>query len=378
MDLFKFTGPANGDLSGGPWREGEMIENVKRITWVERYREAGEFTLVSDVSANLKDFLPLGTFISHVDTPEVMIVENHEVTTKGGRQELITTGRSLEVFLEHRVMGSNQPWPINATIPTQGYPIAANETWWQAIYLMNTMLNPIWLVNDEDALPYVSVTPEGLESFSGTVEDRVLPWGESYETLIQILEIDNLGIKTIRPSQWTPTTIADEDHLAFVVHYGENKTSSVVFSHAAGDIVSADYLWSNKKLKNCCVVISRWCQIAVIDDTVEGWDRRWMFVDGSFIDNLYTENPDPTTRAEIRTAMTALANMVLSHQKEVTIISAEVNKQEQSRRYRIDYDLGDFVTIIGEYETNQIVQVIEHVEIEDETGESSYPTFKYF
>lgn len=76
MDLFKFTGPANGDLSGGPWREGEIIENVKRITWIERYREAGEFILVSDVSANLKDFLPLGTFISLVSNSPIIVTKS--------------------------------------------------------------------------------------------------------------------------------------------------------------------------------------------------------------------------------------------------------------------------------------------------------------
>ncbi len=39
------------------------------------------------------------------------------------------------------------------------------------------------------------------------------------------------------------------------------------------------------------------------------------------------------------------------------------------------YDVGDIITVDGEYNATTTMRISEYVEIEDETGDSGYPTF---
>jgi hypothetical protein len=44
------------------------------------------------------------------------------------------------------------------------------------------------------------------------------------------------------------------------------------------------------------------------------------------------------------------------------------------KRYRADYNIGDIVYVIGNYDIAQKMRVTEYAEIEDENGEVGYPT----
>ena len=104
MEVFKFIS------SGEPTilTEGRMIQKVKSIMWTERYRDTGEFEIVGQLSSGLREFLPIGTLLSHADTLEVMFVDNHEIDEDENEDPIIKiTGRSLEAYLENRIVGTN-------------------------------------------------------------------------------------------------------------------------------------------------------------------------------------------------------------------------------------------------------------------------------
>lgn len=104
MDLFKYK-----DISS--FSDGESINGWESISWIERYRDPGAFELKARLSSGLKDFLPIGTVISHAKTLEIMIVENHEVIEDVDEDpSLKITGRSFDSYLEQRVVGANQNW----------------------------------------------------------------------------------------------------------------------------------------------------------------------------------------------------------------------------------------------------------------------------
>ncbi len=104
MELFKYIDDLNLSFIGA-----ETITGIDSVSWIERYREPGEFEINGRLSSGLKTFLPLQSLISHVNTMEIMIVENREITEEIDSDPTIKiTGRSFETYLQHRIVGQNQ------------------------------------------------------------------------------------------------------------------------------------------------------------------------------------------------------------------------------------------------------------------------------
>ena len=188
MDIFKFDSG-----SSNRFQQGQIIQGLTSKMWVERYRKEGEFKLVAPVSSGLRQLLPEGSFISHVDTAEIMEVENHEISeTEDAEPDIIITGRSLESILEQRIVGSNRTWPT-AVIPPAPYTLSAAYTWTQCLTLIEEYILASSLVDDDDA--FDDIVPMSVVSGTGESVIRELKRDEVYSQLISIMEVDDLGIK---------------------------------------------------------------------------------------------------------------------------------------------------------------------------------------
>lgn len=60
-------------------------------------------------------------------------------------------------------------------------------------------------------------------------------------------------------------------------------------------------------------------------------------------------------------------------QSKVTINSSDVS-DNSNYRYRRDYNIGDLVTLDGNFGQKAVMRVSEYAEVEDENGESGHPT----
>lgn len=366
MDIFKFTNPENVTKM----EQGQIINNLKSKMWIERYRDSGEFTLVAPADSDMRSILPIGSFISHVDTTEVMIVENHEISDDRGTESDITiTGRGFETFFENRVVGSNKVFPVSGTLTEFG--LAADETWNQAVQLVNNHITTGLLVDDNNTLYYVEC--KTLLTGVGDQVGRGFPRGSLYDALLNLLAIDNLGIKLVRPGPWSPLTPAGSPNLGIIIHKGVDRSQSIVFSYDTGEVETADYLWSNKKLKNAALVSGKWVETAVIPPQLR-YFRRWMFVNATDIDQDLNAAPVGAALTTIVNSMQQRGKEALASQKEIALAKADVAKQSTHAVYRKDYNVGDLITIDGDYNEVSVMRVNEYVEIEDETGESGYPT----
>lgn len=361
MELFKFHNPSYDTLM----EQGEMINGVSDIMWIERYRDAGEFTIKAPVATGIRDQIPTGTLISHVDTTEIMIVENHEISDDSGEATFVTiTGRSFETILEQRVVGASKAMPTEVIDNT----LAADYTWNQVVKL-------IW--NDitdsghpQNVLNYV----QAFTNVTGTGESvaRIIRRINTYAAALELMAIDNLGIKAIRPGPESPFGPASL-YTSLLIHKGVDRSADVIFSYDGGDIDTADYLWSIKSLKTSVLVTGRWLETRV-DGPGSNYDRRIMEVDGSWIDSTFTTVPTGVDRTNVLNAMTIFGNQVLAAQKETAIANAKIARNVKAYLYRKDFDLGDIITVLGNYDATSKMRVIEYVEIEDANGESSYPT----
>jgi hypothetical protein len=366
MDVIKFVNPT----SPTRMEQGKIVNGIRSKMWIERYRDAGEFTFVATVGSGVGRELPIGTFVSHIDTTEVMIVENHEIKDdKGSESEITITGRSFETILENRIVGSNRSFPASGLVTD--YNLADDFTSDQAVFLINNHITTASLLNDANALPYVTGTSQ-IASPGTPANARKIKRGTVYERVLELLEIDNLGIKSIRPGVWSPTPASP--NLWIAIHKGVDRTTTVMFSYARGAIESADYLWSNKKLKNAALITSKWVQTVVLP-TVTEYSRRMMYVDASSVDQDLDVVP---TGAALTALINELNNMgrdSLNSQLDISFSKPQITKDAIKPIYRTDYNVGDVVSVHGDYREVEKMRVIEYVEIEDETGNDSYPTF---
>lgn len=365
MDVFKFNNPNFPTKM----EHGELIEGLTSKMWVERYGPAGEFTFVAPLRTNIRTSLPIGTFVSHTETDEIMVVENHELKGKKGEDiEVTVTGRSFETFFENRIVGSNQNFPVTDIQP---FHIDNHYSWNHLVELIQKHILPKYLINDNNALDYISVT----HTIEGTSPTGLFPLdyerGSLYEHIQKLLEIDNLGIKTVRPGT------LDSTNTSIIIHKGVDRSTSLVFSYSSGEIEDINYLFSNKNFKNAALVTGKWVEY-IVEGPEAGIDRRMMFVSATDIDEYFDVLPEGADLDLVKLALWVRGVDTLKIQNELTLKNAQIAKDSVKYKYKKDYDLGDLVGVSGGYLTTETeatkMRIIEHVEAEDSGGRSSYPT----
>jgi hypothetical protein len=361
MEFFKF----NYDTYPTQLERGQIINGIDTSMWVERYSEPGEFEFTAQLSTGIKDFLPIGTIISHADTLEVMIVENHEIQETVEDDPVVTiSGRSFVSYLENRVVGMNAARSSSTLVP---YTLAADYTWNQIVALINDhIFTP---VTTNDAL--VNVRAVSTVPGTGVSEIRNVEFEPVWDTVADILKIDDLGIKTIRRNTFGVQGSSSDTYIT--VYKGIDKSASVIFSWKGGDISTADYLFSNKELKNSALVIGKFLFIAVDVGGLTQYNRRIMIVKADDIDGHLTAVPTGVPLTTMLNAMTVRGRQEIAKQSIVTMSQTDVSKTSKYL-YRKDYNMGDLIALDGNFGQIALMRVIEYAEIEDENGESGHPT----
>lgn len=370
MDIFKFTNPNEPLLM----EYGKIINGISSKMWIERYQDAGEFEIIAPVDSGVKEELTIGSFISHTNTREIMIVENHEISEDAGKAtEVKITGRSFETFLENRMVGSNQTFPIVGETPRPDYAMSSGYLHNQAALLINQHLQSGSLLDDNDALSNVIAWVDITAAEYTAQEARNIKFGSLYDRVLELLKIGNLGIRTVRPGPGE--ALAGSGYVTIFIYYnGTVRPPSVIFSPRSGAVLNADYLWSDKSLKNAALVTSKWLETRVVGSEAE-YDRRWMMIDASFIDDYLDYEPTGALLTSLVSSLQTLGTTMLQNQKTTFIVRPQIAPASIRPKYRVDFELGDRVYVGTDFHQVSPMQVREYVEIEDENGESDYPTF---
>lgn len=353
MDIFKFSDPA-GMTSP---QDGQMINGATRKMWVERYSDPGEFEITAPIRSNLRQFLPIGTLISHTNTREVMVVENIEVTDNEDQDsQLAITGRSLVSILENRLVGVNL---ARASSTISEYILGAVVSWNQIVTLINAHIYTP--TNANDIIPNIHAVTS--LTGTGTIEQRNIERGDLLTPVLQLLDVDDLGIRSIRGSI----------DITLDIYKGEDHTKDIIFSWTADDLKASSYLFTNKKWKTSAMVVGRYVWTMVDTSGYVGYTRRMMMVDGSDIDGHLDTAPTGGILTSIVSKMQTRGRQALAKQRDLTITNTEISNHSRYE-YRQDYRVGDLVTIEGDYNQQETKRITEYAEIEDENGYSGHPT----
>jgi len=365
MDVFKFNNPTHPMLM----EQGEIVNGLSSKMWIERYSEAGEFTFSAPVSSNIRETLPIGTFVSHINTRDIMRVKDHEINEEKNQEaELIVTGVGLEVAFDSRIVGAEKTFPTSTGVTDYVMSSAFLDA--NIVTLIKDHIYASEVVDADNAIPYLEVI--STVSSHGTAAALSLRQTDLYSAVLELLIDQDLGIRAVRPGPWN-TALSNLINTAIEVHQGADRTQTVVFSNDSGEIERADYLWSDRKDKNCALITGRWVETTV-EGTEVGIDRKWMTVDASDIDQSLTSAPSGGTLTSIVNKMKKRGTAALRAQKNIALTKAEIAKNSVRALYRTDYELGDLISVEGNYNEDSIRRVTEYVEIEDKTGRSGYPT----
>lgn len=363
MHLFKYDDPPS-------FANAAPINGYESVTWVEKYADPGEVTIEAKLSSGLREFLPLGSIISRTESLEPMIVENHEIADDVDDEPMLTiTGRSFETFLSHRVVGQNQNWVSPpATIQDAGYALAAANLHVQIVDLINDHIYAPETIDDNDAVPNLIAmadVPVPLASVA-----RVIKRGDLHTRVLELLAIGDYGIKVWRANTFAGTDTAGQTRI--YIYSGTDKTSTVTFSAQTGDVKTADYLWSIKNLKNAALVTGKFVETFVAG-VETGYERRVMFVDASDMDQALTAVPTSTALTTMRANMATRGRQALASQRQITLANVNISDR-RVYEYRKDYEVGDFVSLDGNFGETLRMRVVAYAEIEDKDGETGYPT----
>lgn len=371
MEFFKFeTVTEEGYISGG-----SPINGIRSARWVERYIDPGEFEFRAPVSSRLRTLLPIGSFISHVDSEEVMFVNSHHIDedVTDREPEIVITGNTLDGWLKHRAVGGDIETYVLAgdRLFTNHFPyqMVMDTSWAQAVTLFDAHVTNTFAGNDDDIPGWVAISNQQ-HIGPTTSQARIIRHGPLNRAILELLAIDDFGIKIVRPNadNVDPTTTE------FRIHNGIDRTADVIFSFAFGDIQNAEYFWTDDAMKTEYFCVSTYFELRSAEGP-DGLNRRILYVDCTDIDGHLSDDEVVSSGldATFGNLMDIRGQQALRTQQAKALLSTNVNK---ATRYvfRKDYNVGDIVTVNGNYDVSSIKRVAEYVEFQDENGESGYPT----
>lgn len=345
------------------YTNGRIINEIDSVLWVERYDKPGEFTIIGDPSPQFRQDLSEGTLISHPGTREVMMVEDHLIEEKKDESPKVKiTGRSaLWVMMENRVITTSQfgSWIDDISRASREHILALSNTWEQITSLIYR-----YLENSEAGVKENLPNFRVINDISGESEDpkKVRSLNTPtflHDEITKLLVSADLGLKLIRVP-----LVNEQSRLELHVHKGKDISKTVRFDWNYGELEEANYLWSSKNYKNGAYVDTDQFVLRHLPFPGVGWDTRIMPI-----------TPDDLEYDEFRSKITVekRANVDIKKNNKDVILSATVSKKSVYD-YGIDYNIGDIVYVVGNYDVHQTMRVIEHASSSDENGDSFYPT----
>lgn len=338
------------------------VKNFDSLVWTERYQTAGDFQLVVENEINIIDSLPLGTLISHTDTKSVMIVENHEIERDSNRRLLITiSGRTFETFAENRaVQGSDLPLydPIT-DLPNSDISYSTSAEIVARSLLRHGLQPGSASADDEVTNLLVDTDVMALDPS----QDHDIKRGDLYSRVIELLNLADAGIKIVRPYGIQTT-------LNMIIHDGHDLTGSIIFYAQYEDLEDAKYFWSIKDYKNYAQIAThssaRLHEHRDLLSPLTGLERRTMYVEANDIEGIFGS---PTSTDAVGTR----AQINLDGHKKTQLLQAKISKTAKPK-FKLNYDVGDLVTVFGEFAVAQTMRVTEHILTVDKDGMRGFPS----
>ena len=343
------------------------------FVWIERYSAPGEWSLKGDVSDGWMEMLPIGSFISHIETHEVGMVEDHKIEYRKGSDPKVTiSGRMFEAALEFKTIGCADGWGSGNERERSKYILNADYVGAQLVTLINDHIKEGTVENTHDA--WLGGWSASTFTLSGPVKRRSVDITTLDKVVQDLLTRRNYGIRSYRPNNIPLMGGSVTDGLLWI-HAGENKVNDVLFSEAAGDIDGGDFLWSNRDERTAAHVLGKWMEVRwTLGSPYLKFARKYALVPAEEVDEKEDQYPDwDPTHTEYEEEMDERGEDAINKRRYRIMQRIDISPESQYR-FRRDYDIGDKVRVDGGYGVEETMRVIENTEVHDAHGYVSFPT----
>lgn len=291
-----------------------ISENQTSLTWTRRYFESGEFTLYAPLTDYNLSLYKLDNLVTYRGAGEAGVIEDLTLRSTSTERIIIASGRFLTSYLDRRLIRPRLNF--SGTVETAMRQIIT------------------------DAVPIPRVVMGDFHDFPETVEFQA-SYKEILKTETALSKSSNIGFK-MRPD-FTEKLIYFETYKGVDRSRRQKERSFIEFSDTFNNLNSVENRKNNQLLKNVGYVGGEgegdervW--VTVGNDGLEGLDRREVLIDAR--DLTSTDLTEDEYLAVLMTrGYERLGEQILSDSYESETIP------QGNFRYKVDYDLGDIVTV---------------------------------
>lgn len=332
------------------FKRQEVMDVFSSLIWTKRYYTCGDFELYAPVTSQLSEWLSQYKYVARDDEGGLMMIEDVEIKTDAENGDYyIISGQSIEGILSWRVI---LPLTIIETNDAAEvvYKIIKENIGIDCLEPDRKVAN--FLVDETFTLPANIKTQMRGANLMETITDFCMTYGFGFKVLP-----DNNG--------------------NFVFSLYQGRETEVIFSKEFDNVINTDYYKKTSTLRNAAMILGEG----------EGNARRFAYIGGAPIfggldlREIYVDARDISSNdGEIGESdyLDMLLNRgreKLSEHKEVKGFEGEV-EPNATYKYKIDYNLGDIVTVDNGYGAVARPRIIEIIESWDSTGYKVIPTFE--
>ena len=330
-----------------------VIDQFVSLLWSKRYYDIGALDL--EIEANVQNISTFkkGYYITRNDDDAIYRIEAMEVDTQeDGNNVLIIGAYDCKQILNQRIVWNQINW--NGTVEN---------------YIRKLITDNI--INPQDASR--KINNFGLKSAKGYTEliEQQVTYDDVGEKITELCKTFGYGSKVT----------FENGSFYFDLYKGVNhsieqsQNIKLVFSPDYENIVSTKYKTDDSKFKNVALVGGEGEGTDRKKRTIgsaSGIDRKEMFIDASGI----SSNNGEIDLVDYYKLLIAEGKEKLAEQAVTTSFEGEVDTEFY--KYKVDYDLGDIITIKNEYGIMANARITEVIETWDEEGYTVEPKFEYF
>jgi hypothetical protein len=355
----------------------EVIDAFESFIWTERYYGDSDCQLVVPATKESLARFPVGTFLEHEDSQEIMILEIGDM--EDGKATI--TGTSLLKWMNNRFTRAT------SAMADRYYNIPANfmgvpQMLWQIFSYIVISPGP-----DGIPVPYrarLLIPNIVLKSYDEgpPYPGAAVPYGPLYDALREIAEAYQVGMSL------TLEEVTDSGYtLGFRSYRGKDRTSAQTTYPPVQFSPDMDSLTDIKELVSIAdYKTEAWVFVpsnpgglgttsgpgyAAVDGGAgaTGFDLRAIMV---FADDITTDLVGGSASA-FKAQLDQRAKSALGEHPYVAHIDGEIVPTSQFN-YGIDYQLGDVIEIAGPSGVVQNARITEYIRSHDASGEKAYPT----
>lgn len=331
-----------------------IVDDYTSLMWCKRYAEVGALDLEIEASkANLEIFKK-GYYITRDDDDNIYRIESAEIETDSeGGDQLIIGALDCKCILHQRITWSQ---------------IFLNNSDVQAFVKEMLTFNFIAPSDTRRRINLRFVDNAELDGI-GLADTRQSTYDDIGEKTIELCNTFGLGSKVYFDY--------DTQKFMFKMIKGVDRSINqsvnprVVFSPDNDNLFSSKYSFDMTELKNVALVggegegLER--KLRQVGN-VSGLERRETFIDAGSV----------SSEGDLVDYYDALINEGKSKLSEMTAtVTFEGEVDPSSFKYKIDYDLGDIVTVQNKYGVTISARIVEIIETWDNEGYTMEPVFEY-